>query len=178
VAFSGTTETYLRLRGTQVPGGASVWLFTQHTNRYPKEPIIMIHTAATTTLSDVVRGTAADRSHLNVTGRIPGVVNAARAILVVQGLIVLALGVYLVQHPDPLIPAWLGIGSIVEGSLRIALGAALRRSRAVRMAAIVLCSLSAVVGFMAGGVYIVGGLVGVAVVRCLTHDNAKAHFGI
>ena len=139
----------------------------------------MIHTAATNTanLSDVVRGTAADRP-LNVTGRIPGVVHAARAILVVQGVLVLALGVYLVQHPDPLVPAWLGIGSIVEGSLRILLGATLRRSRAVRMAAIVLCALSAVVGFMAGGLNIIGGLLGVAVVRCLCTDDAKHHFGV
>ena len=139
----------------------------------------MIHTNTTAAagLAGVVRPVA-DGSASDVRRPTPGIVHAARAILVVQGIVVLAAGFALRSTPDPRIPAALAIVSIVEGAIRILLGATLVRSRVLRKIAIVLCAISAVVGFASGGLGILGGLLGVAVVRCLCSEDAKRHFGV
>lgn len=103
----------------------------------------------------------------------PTVVTAAKVVTIVQAGLLLALGgVLLVGGVTAL-----GIASLVEGAVRLGLAIGLRRgARRTRMALLVLCAIGVGVGFMAGGLSIIGALINVAIARCLLHDDAKTYF--
>lgn len=102
----------------------------------------------------------------------PTVVTAAKVIAIVQAGLLLTLGGVLVIGGL----TGLGIASIVEGGLRLGLAVALRRgARRTRMALLVLCVIGVGVGFMAGGLSMIGALINMAIARCLLHDDAKAY---
>ena len=135
----------------------------------------MIHQPAHDILSD--HGLPTYSALASGSDRTPREVHAARTILAVQGLIVLAAGILLTMEPDPELPAALGIISIVEGALRVAAAGLLRRgARVTRQVVVVFAVICAVVGFASGGISIIGGLLSVAVVRCLSTEAAKRHF--
>jgi len=71
----------------------------------------------------------------------------------------------------------LGIASVVEGGVRLGLAISLRRgARRVRIAVLVICGISAVLGWTVGGLGIIGAVINLVIVRCLVHDEAKEFF--
>lgn len=103
----------------------------------------------------------------------PGVVTAAKVVAIVQAALLLAAGALLLLGGVTV----LGVASLVEGGLRLGLAVALRRgARRTRKALLVLAIVGVGVGFMAGGLSMIGGLINLVVARCLLHDDAKAYF--
>ncbi|MEQ1702305.1 MAG: hypothetical protein ABMA25_19515 [Ilumatobacteraceae bacterium] len=101
----------------------------------------------------------------------PAVVTGARVITIIQASVLLASGALLLLGGV----TGLGIASLVEGALRLGLAIALRRgARRVRQVLLVLCAISAGVGFMAGGLARIGALINLVIARFLAHDDAKA----
>jgi hypothetical protein len=142
-------------------------------NDITKEPITMMHTylPSIPNNSTSVRTDASDRT--------PGAVIAARIVIVAQGALVLALGWLILSAPaDAAVPAALGVASIVEGAVRIALGLLLRRgARIVRKIAVVIGAAGMILGFMTGGFGFVSAAVSFVVVRCLCSEDAREFLG-
>ena len=109
-------------------------------------------------------------TNLHVT---PTAVTTAKDVAIIQASILLAAGGVLVLGGVAVI----GIACLVEGALRLGLAVGLRRgARRTRTAMLVLCGFGAFVGWMAGGLGIIGGVVNVVIVRCLLNDEAKEYF--
>lgn len=102
----------------------------------------------------------------------PAVITGATVISIVHAGLLLALGGMLLVGGVTV----LGIASLVEGGLRLGLALALRRgARRTRTALLVLCLIGVGVGFAAGGLSMIGGLINFVVARFLIHDDAKAY---
>ena len=135
----------------------------------------MLTTSISTSTS--VATSAVTSRHQQVAGRTPTSALAARAIITVQGVLVLGLGCLLFAAHQPGISGGIAVASIVEGLLRITVGICLRRgAHVVRVLALALCILGIVAGFAAGGVALIGAALSVVVGRCLNTTEAKAYF--
>jgi len=103
----------------------------------------------------------------------PNVVTGAKVVAIVQAGILLVAGVLMVIGGLTV----LGIASVVEGGVRLGLAISLRRgARRVRIAVLVICGISAVLGWTVGGFGIIGAVINLVIVRCLVHDEAKEFF--
>lgn len=90
-------------------------------------------------------------------------------------MILLAAGAMLASAPGYEV---LGVASIVEGVVRIALGVGLRRNaRRTRKGLLVLSVLGAFFGFAAGGLSLIGGVLSVVVGRLLLREDSKEFLG-
>jgi hypothetical protein len=109
----------------------------------------------------------------------PGYLHAARIIMIVHGALVLVSGIYLVRADDIAIPSALAWVSVVEGGLRVIVASLFRRgANALRVAALVLCGIGVIGGFMAGGLGILlSAAPNLIVLRCLIHEDTKEWFG-
>lgn len=125
-------------------------------------------TTLTTTTAET-SGTGHDRRHA------PASVIAGRVVLALHGLALVGLGVLVLGEPR--IPALIGILSVVEGVVRLALAAALREdARRTRATAVVLAAIGVGVAAMNLPWGLIGVAVNVVIVRCLSTEAAKEHF--